>query len=73
MIVSSTFVCPTELIAVDEKYAEFKKLNAEVIGISVDSQFSHLGWMNTKRSVCILFVSLISYVMLVEISVLNCF
>jgi alkyl hydroperoxide reductase subunit AhpC len=43
-------VCPTELIALDERYEDFKKLNTEVIGCSIDSHFSHLGWMNTKRS-----------------------
>ncbi|KAJ3642669.1 hypothetical protein Zmor_025430 [Zophobas morio] len=34
----------------DERYDDFKKLNAEVIGCSIDSHFSHLGWMNTKRA-----------------------
>ncbi|XP_060528831.1 peroxiredoxin-like [Cylas formicarius] len=45
-----TFVCPTELIALDERIDDFKRLNAEVIGCSIDSQFSHLGWINTERS-----------------------
>ncbi|XP_030750242.1 peroxiredoxin-like [Sitophilus oryzae] len=45
-----TFVCPTELIALDERIDDFKALNAEVIGCSIDSQFSHLGWINTERS-----------------------
>ncbi|ENN70312.1 hypothetical protein HUJ04_001947 [Dendroctonus ponderosae] len=45
-----TFVCPTELIALDDRIDDFKKLNAEVIGCSVDSHFTHLGWMNTERS-----------------------
>lgn len=45
-----TFVCPTELIAFDDQYESFKKLNAEVIGISIDSHFTHLGWMHTKRN-----------------------
>lgn len=45
-----TFVCPTELIALDDRIEEFKSLNAEVIGCSIDSHFSHLGWMNTQRS-----------------------
>ncbi|KAJ8920278.1 hypothetical protein NQ315_011939 [Exocentrus adspersus] len=45
-----TFVCPTELIALDERIDDFKALNAEVIGCSIDSHFSHLAWMNTKRS-----------------------
>ena len=42
-----TFVCPSEIIAFDKKLAEFKKRNCEVIGISVDSQFTHLAWKNT--------------------------
>ncbi|XP_066253394.1 peroxiredoxin-2-like [Euwallacea similis] len=45
-----TFVCPTELIALDDRIENFKKLNAEVIGCSIDSHFTHLGWMNTERS-----------------------
>ena len=44
-----TFVCPTEMIAFQEKAEAFKKLNTEIIGVSVDSQFSHLAWLNTKR------------------------
>lgn len=44
-----TFVCPTELIALDEKLDEFKKRSAEVIGISVDSQYSHYTWRNLPR------------------------
>lgn len=47
----STFVCPTELIAYDKRYGDFQKLNTEVIGISVDSHYTHLAWMNTKREV----------------------
>ncbi len=42
-----TFVCPTELIAFDRKLDEFKKRDTEVIGVSVDSAFSHLAWKNT--------------------------
>ncbi|MCB5196654.1 peroxiredoxin [Deefgea salmonis] len=42
-----TFVCPSELIAFDHRLAEFKARNVEVIGISIDSQFSHLAWRNT--------------------------
>jgi peroxiredoxin (alkyl hydroperoxide reductase subunit C) len=45
-----TFVCPTEIIAFDEKYEEFKKRGAEVIGCSVDSKFSHLAWQKVARS-----------------------
>ena len=42
-----TFVCPSELIAFDKRYQEFKSRGVEVIGVSVDSQFSHLAWKNT--------------------------
>jgi peroxiredoxin (alkyl hydroperoxide reductase subunit C) len=45
-----TFVCPSEIIAFDEKLDEFRKRNCEVIGVSVDSQFSHLAWKNTPRN-----------------------
>jgi peroxiredoxin (alkyl hydroperoxide reductase subunit C) len=42
-----TFVCPSELIAFDHRLAEFKKRNVEVIGCSIDSEFTHLAWKNT--------------------------
>ena len=42
-----TFVCPSELIAFDHRLEEFKKRNTEVIGVSIDSQFTHLAWKNT--------------------------
>ncbi len=42
-----TFVCPTELHAFQAKLDEFKKRNCEVVGVSVDSKFSHLAWLNT--------------------------
>ena len=45
-----TFVCPTELHAFQDKLAEFNSLNTEVIGVSVDSKFSHLAWLNTPKS-----------------------
>jgi peroxiredoxin 2/4 len=44
-----TFVCPTEITAFSDRYAEFKALNTEVLGVSVDSQFSHLAWIQTDR------------------------
>ncbi|CAM6115523.1 unnamed protein product [Calypogeia fissa] len=44
-----TFVCPTEITAFSDKYSEFEKLNTEVIGISTDSVFSHLAWIQTDR------------------------
>ena len=42
-----TFVCPSELIAFDHRLDEFKKRGVEVIGCSIDSQFTHLAWKNT--------------------------
>lgn len=43
-----TFVCPSEILAFNKKLDEFKKRNCEVIGVSVDSKFTHLAWKNTK-------------------------
>ena len=45
-----TFVCPTEITAFSDRYEEFKALGAEVIGVSVDSQFSHLAWTQQERN-----------------------
>ena len=42
-----TFVCPSELIALDKRINKFKELNVEVIGVSIDSQFTHNAWRNT--------------------------
>lgn len=42
-----TFVCPSELIAFDHRLNEFKNRGVEVIGVSIDSQFTHLAWKNT--------------------------
>ncbi len=44
-----TFVCPTEIIAFQDKIAEFEKRNVEVIGVSVDSAFSHWKWLQTEK------------------------
>lgn len=44
-----TFVCPTEIIAFSDRYNQFKDLNTEVLGVSVDSEFSHLAWIQTDR------------------------
>lgn len=44
-----TFVCPTEIIAFSDRYAEFQALNTEILAISVDSEFSHLAWIQTER------------------------
>jgi|TARA_R100000750_G_scaffold15178_1_gene9921 peroxiredoxin (alkyl hydroperoxide reductase subunit C) len=43
-----TFVCPSELIAFDKRLDEFKKRGVEVIGVSIDSQFTHSAWRNTS-------------------------
>ncbi len=42
-----TFVCPSELLALDHRMEEFKARNVEVIGVSIDSHFSHNAWRNT--------------------------
>jgi len=44
-----TFVCPTELHAFQEKLGEFSKRNVELIGVSTDSWFSHLAWLNLDK------------------------
>lgn len=43
-----TFVCPSEIIAFDNHLKSFKERGAEVIGVSVDSKFTHLAWKNTE-------------------------
>ena len=45
-----TFVCPSEIIAFDKALPKFKKKDAEVIGVSVDSHFTHLAWKETPRA-----------------------
>jgi alkyl hydroperoxide reductase subunit AhpC len=44
-----TFVCPTEIIAFSEQIGEFEKRHTEVLGVSIDSKFSHLAWRNVER------------------------
>ena len=44
-----TFVCPTEITAFSDRYSDFSSRNCEVLGVSVDSQFSHLAWVQTDR------------------------
>jgi len=44
-----TFVCPTELVAFSDRIEEFKKLNTDLVGISIDSKYSHLAWTRTAR------------------------
>jgi peroxiredoxin (alkyl hydroperoxide reductase subunit C) len=42
-----TFVCPTEIIAHDHRLDQFKERQAQVIGVSIDSQYAHFAWRNT--------------------------
>jgi peroxiredoxin (alkyl hydroperoxide reductase subunit C) len=42
-----TFVCPSELIALDRRMAQFRDLGVEVVAVSIDSQFTHNAWRNT--------------------------
>lgn len=42
-----TFVCPSEILAFDHRLEEFQKRGCEVVGVSVDSQYTHLAWKNT--------------------------
>jgi alkyl hydroperoxide reductase subunit AhpC len=44
-----TFVCPTEIIAFSDRAKEFSALGVQILGVSVDSHFSHLAWTNTPR------------------------
>ncbi|MBE9223010.1 peroxiredoxin [Cyanobacterium stanieri LEGE 03274] len=44
-----TFVCPTEIIAFSDRHEEFSSLNTEILGVSVDSEFAHLAWIQTER------------------------
>ncbi len=45
-----TFVCPTEIVAFHERLSEFEKVGAKVIGVSVDSPYTHLAWKSTPRN-----------------------
>lgn len=44
-----TFVCPTEIIAFSDRNEEFAKLGVQVLGVSIDSHFTHLAWRNVPR------------------------
>ena len=44
-----TFVCPTEITAFSDSFDKFAELNTEILGVSVDSEFSHLAWLQTER------------------------
>lgn len=56
-----TFVCPTELVDVAEKYEEFKKMGVEVYSVSTDTHFTHKAWHDTSES-----IKKISYPMLAD-------
>jgi alkyl hydroperoxide reductase subunit AhpC len=43
-------VCPTEIIAFSDRHQEFADLNVQILGVSVDSKFSHLAWRNQPRT-----------------------
>lgn len=45
-----TFVCPTELHAFEEQLPAFKERGVEVVGVSVDSHYAHLAWLNTPKT-----------------------
>jgi peroxiredoxin (alkyl hydroperoxide reductase subunit C) len=42
-----TFVCPSEILAFDRALEQFKEKNCEILGVSVDSQYTHFAWRNT--------------------------
>jgi alkyl hydroperoxide reductase subunit AhpC len=44
-----TFVCPTEIIAFSDRAKDFEALGVQILGVSIDSQFTHLAWTNTPR------------------------
>jgi len=44
-----TFVCPTEIIAFSDAHKKFAELGAKVVAVSVDSEYTHLAWVNTPR------------------------
>ena len=45
-----TLVCPTEITAFSDRYADFSSKNTEVLAVSVDSKYSHLAWIQTPRN-----------------------
>lgn len=44
-----TFVCPTEILAMNDRYEDFKDLGADVLGVSTDTVYSHRAWIQTPR------------------------
>ena len=49
-----TFVCPSELIALDHRIPQFQEKGVEVVGVSIDSQFTHNAWRNTPVNEAVL-------------------
>ena len=47
-----TFVCPTEITAFSDLHSSFAEINTEVLGVSVDSEYAHLAWLQTDRDNC---------------------
>lgn len=45
-----TFVCPTEIIAFSDRASDFEAIDTQILGVSVDSHYTHLAWTNTPRS-----------------------
>lgn len=45
-----TFVCPTEITALSDRYEEFASLGTDILGVSTDSVYSHRAWINTPRA-----------------------
>jgi peroxiredoxin 2/4 len=45
-----TFVCPTEITSFSDQCTRFKEINTEILGVSVDSEYAHLAWLQTERS-----------------------
>lgn len=45
-----TFVCPTEITSFSDAYEDFKNRNTEILGVSTDSIYTHLAWINTPRN-----------------------
>ena len=51
-----TFICPTEVLAFNDRIEEFRAINAEVVAISVDSAYANLAWQNLPRSQVLIFL-----------------
>lgn len=58
-----SFVCPTELIAFSDRMEEFEKIGCNVVGVSTDSHFCHLSWVNMPRKVVFTLFNILFYFM----------